>query len=103
MLMRNTRVPENFILECFIGGLKEEIRETVKIYEPINLAQAVSLARKQERVINAREKRARWLHKGTVAPVSKELIKESSTGQKIQATLSKPEVKAEFKRMLGAC
>ncbi|KAF3650371.1 putative protein-like [Capsicum annuum] len=59
--------------------------------------------RKQERVINAREKRAKWLHKGTVAPVSKELIKGNSTGQKIQATLPKPEVKAEFKRIPGAC
>ena len=87
VLMRNPRVLEDFILECFIGGLKEEIRETVKMYEPINLSQVVSLSRKQERVINAKEEKTRWLNKGSVAPVGKKLIKGSSIGQKIQATL----------------
>ncbi|KAK4354219.1 hypothetical protein RND71_026413 [Anisodus tanguticus] len=69
VLMRNPRVPEDFILECFIGGLKEDIGETVKLHDPYNLTQVVSCARKQEKIINARERKNRWVHKGSIAPV----------------------------------
>lgn len=34
VLMKNTRVTEDFLLECFIGGLKEEIGETMRCRIP---------------------------------------------------------------------
>lgn len=103
LTMKNPRVAEDFILECSIGGLKEVIRETIKMYEPINLSQAISPAKKQEKVINARERKTKWLHKGSVAPGNKELSKRGVTSLRSQIPLAKSEVKPEFKRIPGAC
>lgn len=33
----------------------------------------LSFARKQERIINTRERKNKWLHKGTIAPVNQEM------------------------------
>ncbi|XP_059280639.1 uncharacterized protein LOC132034339 [Lycium ferocissimum] len=101
--MRNPRVPEDFLLECFIGGLKEEIGETVKMYEPYSLSQAVSFARKQERIINARERKAKWMHKGTIVPFNKEPVKNIKLPRKGPEANARPEIKPEFRRIHGAC
>ncbi|GJV57426.1 transposon ty3-G gag-pol polyprotein, partial [Tanacetum coccineum] len=45
LLRRFDGLPEVFLLGCFIGGLKYEIRFEVKIKKPRNLSDAISIAR----------------------------------------------------------
>ncbi|KAL5701100.1 hypothetical protein ACHQM5_026475 [Ranunculus cassubicifolius] len=56
MLLRNKGLTESFFVDCFIGGLKEEIRHTVLMFKPITLHHAVSLARLQEATMDSLEK-----------------------------------------------
>lgn len=39
---------EQFLINCFIGGLKEEIRLNVKMFRPTSLSSTIGLARLQE-------------------------------------------------------
>ncbi|OIT03430.1 hypothetical protein A4A49_57614, partial [Nicotiana attenuata] len=67
VLIRRPTIPEEFFLEFFVEGLKEEIRNTVKMLNPYTLSQAVEKARFQEKVIEAqmRKSRVTW-NKGPV-------------------------------------
>ena len=38
-------LPENFLIGCFIAGLRDDIRIDVKIKQPITLADAIGVAR----------------------------------------------------------
>lgn len=51
VLIRSPTIPEEFFLEFFVEGLKEDIRHTVKMLNPYNLSQAVETARHREKVI----------------------------------------------------
>nr|XP_016449252.1 PREDICTED: uncharacterized protein LOC107774272 [Nicotiana tabacum] len=62
VLIRNPTIPEDFFLEFFVEGLKEEIRHTIKMLNPFTLSQAVDKARYQERLIQVqnRKERSQW-------------------------------------------
>ncbi|KAJ0836439.1 putative nucleotidyltransferase, Ribonuclease H [Helianthus annuus] len=45
-------LPEPFLVGCFVGGLKEEIRLEVKLKKPRNLLEAIGFARAVEEKIN---------------------------------------------------
>ncbi|XP_059315449.1 uncharacterized protein LOC132066077 [Lycium ferocissimum] len=62
VLIRNPTIPEEFFLEFFIEGLVDDIRNTVRLLNPYNFAQAVEKARHQEKVINGwnKKNKAPW-------------------------------------------
>lgn len=45
---RVSGIPHTFLLSCFILGLKPHIRSEVQALQPINLMQAINLAKLQE-------------------------------------------------------
>jgi len=45
---RTKDLPEPFLIGCFINGLREDIRLTVKMFKPTTLSSAFVLARMQE-------------------------------------------------------
>jgi hypothetical protein len=51
---RITGLQPQFLLSCFISGLKPEIRREIQAFQPISLTHAISLARLQEDKINDR-------------------------------------------------
>ncbi|XP_019252808.1 PREDICTED: uncharacterized protein LOC109231614 [Nicotiana attenuata] len=51
VLIRNPTIPEEFFLEFFIEGLKEEIRHTVKMLDPYSFNKAVKKARHKENLL----------------------------------------------------
>lgn len=57
VLIRNPTIPEDFFLEFFVEGVKEEIRHTIKMLNPYTLSQAMDKARHQERLIQAQIRR----------------------------------------------
>lgn len=59
VLIRNPTMPEEFFLEFFVEGLKEEIGHTVKMLNPYTLSQAIEKARHQERVIDTLNRKSR--------------------------------------------
>ncbi|XP_070018003.1 uncharacterized protein [Nicotiana sylvestris] len=67
VLVRRPTIPEEFFLEFFVEGLKEEIRNTVKMLNPYTLIQAVKKARFQKKVIETqmRKSKVTW-NKGPV-------------------------------------
>ncbi|XP_021718566.1 uncharacterized protein LOC110686257 [Chenopodium quinoa] len=48
MLMNNHILPDAYILESFVGGLKPAVKPFVKAFKPATIAQAVDFARLQE-------------------------------------------------------
>ncbi|XP_070024853.1 uncharacterized protein [Nicotiana sylvestris] len=51
VLIRNPTIPEEFFLEFFIEGLKEEIRHTVKMLDPYSFNKLVEKARHKENLL----------------------------------------------------
>lgn len=51
VLIRNPTIPEEFFLEFFIEGLREDIRHTVRLLEPFSFSKAIKKARHQEKVL----------------------------------------------------
>ncbi|XP_042963665.1 uncharacterized protein LOC122297621 [Carya illinoinensis] len=51
-------LPLSFIISCFISGLREDIRLSVKMFEPTSLSDAFCLARTREEVVVANRLRA---------------------------------------------
>jgi len=49
---RITGLPSEFYLSCFISGLKPEIRRELQAFQPLLIAQAISLAKLQEEKLN---------------------------------------------------
>lgn len=62
VLIRNPTIPEEFFLEFFVEGLKEEIRHTEKMLNPFSLSQTVDKAINQENLLNAlsRKEKGQW-------------------------------------------
>lgn len=58
------RLGESFLISCFIGGLKEEIRLNVKMFRPTTLTSAIGLARLQEE----HQTHRRSLHRNPAKP-----------------------------------
>lgn len=58
VLIKSPTIPEEFFLEFFVEGLKEEIRHTAKMLNSFTLSQAVKKARHQENIIDT------WVKKG---------------------------------------
>ncbi|PHU01203.1 hypothetical protein BC332_30990 [Capsicum chinense] len=59
VLIRNPTLSEEFFMELFIEGLKEEIRHIVKMLNPYSMSQAIDKARHQERLLNIQHKKER--------------------------------------------
>lgn len=57
VLIRNLTIPEEFFLEFFVEGLKEEIMHTVKMLNPFYLSHVVDKARHQENLLSALSKK----------------------------------------------
>ena len=53
MLLRTPNMPENYLLESFIGGLKPAIKSLVRAFKPQTLDAAIEQARFQEEHIQA--------------------------------------------------
>lgn len=56
VLIRNPTIPEEFFLEFFIEGLKEEIRHSVKMLDPYSFSKVVEKARHQENLLESLSK-----------------------------------------------
>jgi len=53
ILLRNPTMPESYLLESFIGGLKPAIKTLVRAFKPQTLDLAIEQARYQEEHIQA--------------------------------------------------
>ncbi|XP_056690117.1 uncharacterized protein [Spinacia oleracea] len=53
MLMNNHVLPDAYMLESFIGGLKPAVKPFVKAFKPATIAEAIDLARLQEENLEA--------------------------------------------------
>ncbi|XP_057475850.1 uncharacterized protein LOC130763850 isoform X2 [Actinidia eriantha] len=56
---KTQNLPESFFTSCFISGLKEEIKANVLMFRPINITQAIGLAKLQENSIEAIAKKTK--------------------------------------------
>lgn len=59
VLICNPTIPEEFFLDFFIEGLKEEIKHIVKILALFTLSQALNKARHREKVIEMANRKSR--------------------------------------------
>ncbi|XP_019225505.1 PREDICTED: uncharacterized protein LOC109207079 [Nicotiana attenuata] len=85
VLIRNPTIPEDFFLEFFIEGLKEEIRHSVKLLEPYSFSKVVEKARHQENMIeflNKKEKAQR--NRGLTTNYSAQTIKAPNSSEAIE-------------------
>lgn len=53
MLIRNPTILEEFFLEFFIEGLKEEIRQIVKMLHTYSFSKVVEKARQKEKLMDS--------------------------------------------------
>ena len=53
LLVRNPNMPESYLLESFIGGLKRAIKALVRAFKPLTLDLAIEQARCQEEHVQA--------------------------------------------------
>ncbi|OIT19462.1 hypothetical protein A4A49_63876, partial [Nicotiana attenuata] len=67
VLIRNPTIPEEFFLEFFIEGLKEEIRHTVKMLDPYSFNKVIEKARHNENLLEADTKagKSQWNKRST--------------------------------------
>ncbi|XP_056692219.1 uncharacterized protein [Spinacia oleracea] len=63
MLMNNHILPDSYMLESFIGGLKPAVKPFVKAFKPNTIAEAIDLARLQEENLEA------FTHKTQKTPI----------------------------------
>ncbi|XP_026399321.1 uncharacterized protein LOC113295181 [Papaver somniferum] len=56
LLSVHPHFPESYFIASFIGGLKEELRSSVPMFDPKTLLQAFSLDRMQEKTLNLQQK-----------------------------------------------
>ncbi|KAF8409204.1 hypothetical protein HHK36_005278 [Tetracentron sinense] len=56
---RTDGLNESFMVSCFVGGLKEEIRLSVQMLKPLTLTDAIGLARMQEEKVMVRRRQSR--------------------------------------------
>lgn len=73
------------------------------MHGPYTMAQAVSLAKKHEKVINARERKFKEVQKGTTTFLSKEMHRTSYSNKKIDTIITKTESKPDYRKVPGAC
>ncbi|PHT53776.1 hypothetical protein CQW23_08238 [Capsicum baccatum] len=94
VLIRSPTISEEFFLELFIKGLKEEIRHTVRMLYPFSLSQAVDKARHQERLLTALAKKDKGPSKGgtTVKKLEKDQMKEPGESNDILKEMQLEEV-----------
>ncbi|KAL5731844.1 hypothetical protein ACHQM5_004534 [Ranunculus cassubicifolius] len=65
VLQRNQGLTEQYFIDSFIGGLKEELRHVVQMFRPTSLTQAINLAKLQEATLAAAPKPLRQFTKPT--------------------------------------
>ncbi|XP_074306486.1 uncharacterized protein LOC141641737 [Silene latifolia] len=53
LLQKNPRLPPDYFLDCFVGGLKPTLKSFVKAFKPQTIAEAIEYARLQEDTISA--------------------------------------------------
>lgn len=53
MLMNNHVLPDSYILESFIGGLRPAVKPFVKAFKPVTIAHAMEYARLQEETLSS--------------------------------------------------
>ena len=71
------KLPESFFTNCFVNGLKEEIKANVLMFRLTNTTQAIGLAKLQEQSVEAISKKTRQNFKVGESVISrKELPKE---------------------------
>ncbi|XP_026415875.1 uncharacterized protein LOC113311250 [Papaver somniferum] len=56
MLAKNPSLPEDYFIQSFISGLKEDIRLVVRMFTPSTLQQTIFLARRQECIMDRNAK-----------------------------------------------
>ncbi|XP_038981135.1 uncharacterized protein K02A2.6-like [Phoenix dactylifera] len=56
---RTEGLNESFMISCFVGGLREDIRLSVQMLRPRTLSDAIGLARMQEEKVNTRSRQNR--------------------------------------------
>ncbi|XP_070022047.1 uncharacterized protein [Nicotiana sylvestris] len=67
MIVRNPALNDAHFLSSFVGGLKDEIKYSVKLFKPKTLSCAIEQARMQERAIEAALKKNQPVAKVTTA------------------------------------
>lgn len=75
---RTSGLNESFMVSCFLGGLHEDIRLSVRMLQPNSLSNAVGLARLQEEKIGARRRRS-YFEVGRFGPFSSSDITKAPT------------------------
>ena len=76
LLQSNHTLPETYVLESFIGGLKPAVKPFVRAFKPVSVADAILYARLQEESLNNTHKTAKLsvspaVSKSTSSPVTK--------------------------------
>ncbi|KAH7692048.1 Retrotransposon gag domain-containing protein [Dioscorea alata] len=85
-LLNKIDLSDDHILSFFMCGLKEEIKDTIRLFRPANLQEAISLARIQEAAIDnaiRRGKSATKMGSTPLLPTSKK-VEYNSTDKNIQ-------------------
>lgn len=59
LLQNNHTLPEDYILECFVGGLKPAVKPFVRAFKPTTVADAILYARLQEESLNNVQKNSK--------------------------------------------
>ena len=53
LVMRNLLFPDDYFIDCLLGGLKSHLKSFVKAFHPITLFTAIEYARCQEETVEA--------------------------------------------------
>lgn len=59
VLIKYPTIPEEFFLGFLIKGLKEEIKHTIKVFDPYSLSHAVEKTRHKENLIDIMARKSR--------------------------------------------
>lgn len=68
LINRNKGLSESFLVDCFISGLKDEIKKAVNMFDPITLNRAFCLAQLQEETVEALTKKTSYSYKSKFQP-----------------------------------
>lgn len=63
LINRNKELSESFLVDCFISGLKDEIKKAVNMFDPLTLNRAFCLAQLQEDTVEALTKKSSYSYK----------------------------------------
>lgn len=85
-----TGLTEEFFVSYFISGLKEEIKVGVQMFQPVNISQAIGLARLQEESTEA-------MYKKSQAPMKLNQMGWSSASSSTPKPYSNPVIRTDSK------